>query len=179
MIEQATADLEAGRPLDVNTATALAALVPQVALDVIPFKFGALSKLVGLSKKLPAGELRKKIAEQGIIKAIGKDAASIIATEMPAEVLQEIITKAQAGVDPFSDEAIAEYKEVAAVVFLTGGLAPYSAIKSKRQAIKDIKLEEVVGTNHCRYSVIENKLSALYRNQEQILKAIKMLNHRR
>jgi hypothetical protein len=142
VIEQATADLEAGRPLDVNTATALAALVPQVALDVIPFKFGALSKLVGLSKKLPAGELRKKIAEQGIIKAIGKDAASIIATEMPAEVLQEIITKAQAGVDPFSDEAIAEYKEVAAVVFLTGGLAPYSAIKSKRQAIKDIKLEE-------------------------------------
>jgi len=47
----------------------------------------------------------------------------------------------------------------------------------KQETLEDIKLEEVVGSNHCRYSVIENKLSALYRNQEQILKAIKMLNN--
>jgi hypothetical protein len=48
---------------------------------------------------------------------------------------------------------------------------------NKQETLEDIKLEEVVGSNHCRYSVIENKLSALYRNQEQILKAIKMLNN--
>ena len=60
VVEQASADLEAGRPLDVENAKALVALIPQVALDVIPFKFGALGKLVGLNKKLPPGELRKK-----------------------------------------------------------------------------------------------------------------------
>jgi len=48
---------------------------------------------------------------------------------------------------------------------------------NKQETLEDIKLEEVVGSRHCLYSVIENKLSALYRNQEQILKAIKMLNN--
>ena len=47
----------------------------------------------------------------------------------------------------------------------------------EKETLEDIKLEEVVGSKHCRYSVIENKLSALYRNQEQILKAVKMLNN--
>lgn len=47
----------------------------------------------------------------------------------------------------------------------------------KQETLGDIKLEEVVGSRHCLYSVIENKLSALYRNQEQILKAIKILNN--
>jgi len=42
--------------------------------------------------------------------------------------------------------------------------------------IDDIKLEEVLGSNSCLYSVIENKLAILYRNQEKILSAIKMLN---
>jgi hypothetical protein len=42
--------------------------------------------------------------------------------------------------------------------------------------IDDIKLEEVLGSNSCLYSVIENKLDILYRNQEKILSAIKMLN---
>ena len=48
----------------------------------------------------------------------------------------------------------------------------------KQETLEDIKLEEVVGSNHCRYSVIENKLSTLYRNQEQILKSIKISNIR-
>jgi hypothetical protein len=42
--------------------------------------------------------------------------------------------------------------------------------------IDDVKLEEVLGSNSCLYSVIENKLAILYRNQEKILSAIKMLN---
>jgi len=45
------------------------------------------------------------------------------------------------------------------------------------ETIDSIKLEEVFGSQHCLYSVIENKLSILYRNQEKILSAIKMLNN--
>jgi hypothetical protein len=45
------------------------------------------------------------------------------------------------------------------------------------ETIDSIKLEEVLGSKHCLYSVIENKLSILYRNQEKILSAIKMLNN--
>jgi hypothetical protein len=45
------------------------------------------------------------------------------------------------------------------------------------ETIDSIKLEEVFGSKHCLYSVIENKLAILYRNQEKILSAIKMLNN--
>jgi hypothetical protein len=47
------------------------------------------------------------------------------------------------------------------------------------ETIDSIKLEEVFGSKHCLYSVIENKLAILYRNQEKILSAIKILNNER
>ena len=142
VIEQATADIEAGRPLDVDTATALVTAAPQVALDLIPFKFSALKKLIGFEKKLPPGALQKKIAEQGLGKAIGKDAVSIVGQEIPAEIGQEILTKIQAGKDAFSEEAIQEYKEVAAIVFFSGGLGAYTGPKSRSKARQQIKLAE-------------------------------------
>jgi hypothetical protein len=47
------------------------------------------------------------------------------------------------------------------------------------ETIDSIKLEEVFGSKHCLYSIIENKLATLYRNQEKILSAIKILNNGR
>jgi len=47
------------------------------------------------------------------------------------------------------------------------------------ETIDSIKLEEVFGSQYCLYSVIENKLATLYRNQEKILSAIKILNNGR
>jgi len=76
-------------------------------------------------------------------------------------------------IDEF-DEKIKEFKQIDQNNPVTRGS---TALVYKQETLEDIKLEEVVGSNHCRYSVIENKLSALYRNQEQILKAIKMLNN--
>ena len=47
----------------------------------------------------------------------------------------------------------------------------------KQETLEDIKLEEVFGSEYCQFPVIENKLAILYRNQEQILKAIKLLSN--
>lgn len=47
----------------------------------------------------------------------------------------------------------------------------------RKERLEDIKLEKVLGSYMCQYSVIENKLQILYKNQEQILKAIKLLNN--
>jgi hypothetical protein len=47
----------------------------------------------------------------------------------------------------------------------------------KQETIEDIKLEVVFGSKYCKYSVIENKLAIIYRNQEKLLKAIKLLNN--
>lgn len=44
------------------------------------------------------------------------------------------------------------------------------------QTIEEIELEYVSSSKDCQYSIIERKLATLYRNQEQILLAIKLLN---
>jgi hypothetical protein len=49
--------------------------------------------------------------------------------------------------------------------------------KHKQETLEDIKLEEVLGSSNCLYTVIENKLATIYRNQEKILIAIKLLNN--
>jgi len=49
----------------------------------------------------------------------------------------------------------------------------------KEETLEDIKLEEVIGSRHCQFSVVENKLAIIYRNQLKILQAIKMLNNER
>jgi len=141
--EQANEDIKAGRPVDIETAKAALATVPQVALDLIGLKASGLTRLIGIEKKLPPGALRKKIAEEGLTKASAKGFVRIAGSEVPTEIGQEIITKIQAGADPFSEEAIAEYKEVAALTTLTGGLAPISAVKARSDARTDIKAEEV------------------------------------
>ena len=41
----------------------------------------------------------------------------------------------------------------------------------------EIKLEPVYGSTYCQYSVIENKLEILYKNQEKLLQAIKLLRN--
>ena len=41
----------------------------------------------------------------------------------------------------------------------------------------EIKLDAVYGSKHCQYSVIENKLEILYRNQEKLLQAIKLIHN--
>jgi len=49
----------------------------------------------------------------------------------------------------------------------------------KLETLEDIELEEVRGSIHCQFSVVENKLAIIYRNQLKILQAIKMLNNER
>ena len=47
----------------------------------------------------------------------------------------------------------------------------------KQETLEDIKLEEVFGSKYCQFSAIENKLAILYKNQEKLLKAIKLLSN--
>jgi hypothetical protein len=50
-------------------------------------------------------------------------------------------------------------------------------VVKRQEKLKDIELEKVFGSSHCEFSVIENNLAKLYRNQEKILKAIKLLRN--
>jgi hypothetical protein len=44
------------------------------------------------------------------------------------------------------------------------------------EEINEIELEQVKGSTYCQFSVIENDLARIYRNQEKILQAIKLLS---
>ena len=50
-------------------------------------------------------------------------------------------------------------------------------VEPKQETLEDIKLEVVLESSHCQFSVVENKLATIYRNQEKILTAIKLLNN--
>jgi hypothetical protein len=41
------------------------------------------------------------------------------------------------------------------------------------EVAEEIKLEPIYGSTYCQYSVIENKLEILYKNQEKLLQAIR------
>ena len=177
VMEQAAEDLAQGRPVDIETGKAILYAIGQAGIDVLPFKFAApLKRLIGIDKK-SGGQLRKQLAEQGLTKAIGKDALAIIASELPAEISQEILQKVQAGVDPFTDEAIAEYKEVAALVTLTGGVGVYTGTKNRSNARKEIaeeqaieeenKLKEEAGGSDTRQQAI----NATIKEEQNVIKA--------
>jgi hypothetical protein len=49
--------------------------------------------------------------------------------------------------------------------------------KTLEETLENIELEPLYGSSYCQFSVIENQLAILYRNQEKILTAIKLLNN--
>lgn len=50
----------------------------------------------------------------------------------------------------------------------------------KRLPVEDTenKLEPLYGSTYCQYSVIENQLAVLYRNQEKIMKVLREIHKR-
>jgi hypothetical protein len=97
----------------------------------------------------------------------------IIPKEEPKKVLTEEDIFNQKDIDAVTDYINKEQQKQHLIDIMKGDeeLGLYD------ETIDSIKLEEVLGSKHCLYSVIENKLSTLYRNQEKILSAIKMLNN--
>ena len=49
-------------------------------------------------------------------------------------------------------------------------------IKSLEE-LNAIELEPIYSTQHCQYSVLENKLATIYKNQEKILAALKLIGN--
>ena len=107
---QKQADIEAGRPVEVDNSVALLASLPQASLDLIADRF-----MVGrfLTPKMIRGG---GLFSRGV-KGIGAGATA----EVPTEVGQQIIERLQAGQSITSDEALDEYVEVAVAAGLVGG----------------------------------------------------------
>ena len=129
---QAQEQAERGQPLSIDTGAAGAAAVPQTVLDVagsfIPFGGKLITKLTGI----PTGALfgksaaqAAKIADERLLTTLAKGTATGALAEIPTEITQQMLERAQAGLSLSDADAMREYGETA---YQVGLLAPLGAV---------------------------------------------------
>ena len=170
-----------------NKTAAAAAAVPQAALDAAStvFLFGralGVNKLAGeaINKLLTksAAEVEAKLvasAQQSLLKAGAKGAATGAAVEMPTEVAQQVLGRWQAGLSLTGPEANKEYEEAAAgAVAVGGGLGPVHAIQARNAAQVTLREREQAAADAARADALqkdeaEKQKQAEYRKTQPYL----------
>lgn len=156
---QAKEQQEKGEPVDVNRLKAAAFAVPAAGLDVatmlIPMGRSIAKAIFGpnIEKLLTRGataEAEKlaaaKLADEGFLKTLGKGTAKGVAFEIPAEVTQQFLQRAQAGQSLFDEEALADYGNTAFEVSKLGILGGAGRFADKSAARTQIKAEDTEKT---------------------------------
>lgn len=134
-LPQAGANIERQRQegKEVELSKAYGAAIPQAALDVGAMEFG-LGKLFKISPTTLGTEAAEKIAKDSLFKAAGKGALKTAAFEMPTEVTQQMLERAQAGLPLTTPDAIKEYTDVAYAAGLLSPLGGVSGISARGEA---------------------------------------------
>lgn len=120
---QAEADIQAGREVDINRTKAALAAVAQTgaeqAATYFTFGKGLVSRLLGLrpSQLTPRSSSALVNIARDSLGGVARGAA----IEMPTEVAQQVIERAQADLDVLSDEALTEYGEAGYMAAIAGG----------------------------------------------------------
>jgi hypothetical protein len=147
---QAQAQQESGQPLDISRGKAAGTAVPQTALDVaqtfIPFGGSIAGKVFGpaFGKLLGAGEgaALEKVAKEGLMATIAKGTATGVAAEVPTEVTQQMLERAQAGLSLADKDAFKEYGETAFAVSLLGPLGIIGRVSNKAEAGRTLAMAQ-------------------------------------
>lgn len=143
--EQEAAIARGETPQELSLSKAALASIPAAVLDRFAlgktFQGTALGKLFGQEGKEGAEAIARKIVETGgnpsKIGSILKGGARGISAEIPNEVGQQILERAQAGLDLTSDDAIREYKEAAfGATMLGGGFGGVSGMGMRSAGMK-------------------------------------------
>jgi hypothetical protein len=137
-----------GEPVDVNRLTAGLAAVPAAALDVaatfIPLGRSLAGAVFGknVERMLAKGAEKgaENLAKESLVKSLAKGTAVGALAEIPTEVAQQMIERAQAGLSLVDQDALAEYGQTA---FQVSKLAPFGAAGRlyEKGAAKDIVAE--------------------------------------
>jgi hypothetical protein len=155
---QARAQIAEGKPVDVNPLAAYGAAIPGAALDVFTDRLllgkGLVGRLMGFTDeqvaKKSAQELEKLAAEKLLPKlSKGEVSAGTLlkgtakgTIEIPTEITQQILERAQAGLPLMNDEALAEYESAAyqaGLLSLLGGVGRISERSGARGEIAQRK----------------------------------------
>ena len=154
---QAAEQTKAGAPIDVSTGKAFATAVPQAALDTaatfIPLGGKVAGKVFGpeVEKLLMSGGTKaaEKLAKESFLKTAGMGLTKGALAEIPTEVLQQVLERAQAGLDLTSPDALREYGETAYQVGLlapiggAGRFVDKSAARTQVSEAEDARAKEI------------------------------------
>jgi len=139
---QAEAQAATGKPLQIERGTAAATAVPQAALDVaatfIPLGGRLASSVfgpkVGQMLMQSSAEGREKIFKESLLSTVLKGTAVGVAAEVPTEVVQTMLERAQADLPVLTDDALREYGEVAFATSLLGPIGIIGRVSNKAEA---------------------------------------------
>jgi hypothetical protein len=150
---QAAEQQQAGQPIDVNVGKAAAATAVQAPLDVaatfIPLGGKVAGKIFGpqVEKLLQRGGTKaaEELAQESFKKTLGKGLAVGAAAEIPTEIAQQMLERAQAGLALTSPDALKEYGETAYQAGLlspVGGAGRFIDKSGARTQVEEKKQEE-------------------------------------
>ena len=139
-----------GETPDISLARAYGTAAAQSALEAggTAFALGktVIGKVLGTSVDdlvARGGAESVRVAERGLLNTVTRGAARGAAAEIPVEVSQQILERAQAGLPLLDEEAISEYGEAAYGATLLGGsLGPAGSLVSRSAARKKVAGEK-------------------------------------
>ena len=142
---QAAEQQRAGKPVAIDTGSAALAAAPQAALDVaatfIPMGRTVIGKVLGpkVEQLLAKGaeESAEKLAKESLKSVIAKGTLVGGVAEIPTEITQQMLERAQAGLSLTDEDALKEYGETA---YSVGLLAPIGGVGRfvDRSAARDV-----------------------------------------
>jgi hypothetical protein len=134
-----------GEPVSIDRGKAALAAVPAAALDIVQQRLLFGSKLFSTALGIPQATLAKqsaaqveKLAQEKLLPTLLKGTAKGVAAEIPTEIGQQMIERAQAGLSLTSPDALAEYGETAYQVGLLGPLGAVGRISDKGAARAEV-----------------------------------------
>jgi hypothetical protein len=146
---QAQEQVATGTPVEVDRGTAALAAGPQAALDIVQQRLLFGSKLFSKALGIPEATLAKqsaaqveKLAKEKLLPTLVKGTGKGIVAEIPTEIGQQMIERAQAGLSITSPDALAEYGETAYQVGLLGPLGAVGRISEKGAARQEVARKE-------------------------------------
>ena len=140
---QAQEQIARGEPVKIDTAAAELASTGQGLLDVagtfIPFGGKLVSKLTGIPEMAFFGKSAAqatKLADEKLLATLAKGTGVGVLAEVPTEIAQQMLERAQAGLSLTSPDAMKEYGETA---YQAGLLGPLGAVGrfSEKGAARD------------------------------------------
>jgi hypothetical protein len=148
---QAQEQIKSGQPVNVEAGKAALAAVPQTAIDLVETRllFGSkfLSGALGISEKSLAKmstEAVEKQAQEKLIPLLLKGTAKGVATEIPSEIAQQMLERAQAGLPLTTPDAVTEYGNTAYQVSLLGPLGAAGRLSTRGGARDELSKREGV-----------------------------------